>query len=912
MIGIDLLLHNSKARPTVYSLVFALVTLIPNGVRAQAADSEWDPPVLIGVLKAPVGSNTYMELAVGSDRKGLCIALWREYDPSVTSYALLVSRSLDHGSTWLPAQLLISGVDPIVGKRPNPMGITADGEGNWIVYDNVSTGTTNSRRTASYFISRNSGESWTACRAFGADSSDSDGYSYPLAACGPNGTWVALWHTSSGKTLSSHTETFGDTWSLALPVPIPAANDWRPSDFRTDGAGNYVIIGTGQPTSSVPQFTVDTIKSANSGMTWADPVTLSVTACSLTSSNRLSHPGIEYVGDNKWVAAFRYTDPWQYMSYARQSIDGGRTWGSTALLAGSIDADHFYIASDRMGEVDVAGEEVSAKSLDYGVTWTGLGEAPSLYRGGLAYTGAATIAVYPEFGTDFNSTIGVYCKRHRANSADMAVDIEQPQQPAYVGQTLEYRIIVRNLGQSAARNAFARCTLPEGPVLSSASCSAGTLTNINGTLTWEMNLVPAQSAAVITVQMVPQSAGTLACSATVGTESPETYLSNNTAEKKMTVVVAADLSLTMSPATQNCNLGGSIAFDLTVTNLGPSTAEQVLLFDTLPSGLTFLQGESGAGYLYNGEIRYDLGRLSSQQSCSVRLAARADRAGQYTNKARVSSNGYDPVPGSNFPESSVTVTDAGSSVDLEVTQSAPESPLPVSKQFSYTAKIRNKGPVPATSVSMTDTLPTGVRFEGATAASGSCTQTSGKVSCSISSIGVGEEKNVTIAVVPQNTGTIVNSVSAFAGGQNESQSSDNTAQLSREVTDGAVASGVDVTGSFIAGETSAVVIPGKRGSKTVVKAGIQIVNQGTALSKACKIRVNTYLGDSVSSNQGWVALTGKTVTLKPGKAAHVAVSRKLKSGVSVSGKYLIAVIDANNRVPGESNRGNNTVGYGPL
>ena len=55
----------------------------------------------------------------------------------------------------------------------------------------------------------------------------------------------------------------------------------------------------------------------------------------------------------------------------------------------------------------------------------------------------------------------------------------------------------------------------------------------------------------------------------------------------------------------------------------------------------------------------------------------------------------------------------------------------------------------------------------------------------------------------------------------------------------------------------------------------------------------------------------KTGKLKAGKSKKMSLSYNFPSGVSASGKYIIAVIDADNSVL-EANEGDNNVAYGPI
>lgn len=93
--------------------------------------------------------------------------------------------------------------------------------------------------------------------------------------------------------------------------------------------------------------------------------------------------------------------------------------------------------------------------------------------------------------------------------------------------------------------------------------------------------------------------------------------------------------------------------------------------------------------------------------------------------------------------------------DLSITKS--DSPDPyLGGVLSYTVQVTNNGPVVATGVVATDTLPGGVTFLSASNDHGSCVEAAGVVTCTIGTLAVGETATITIAVLPTKTGAILN------------------------------------------------------------------------------------------------------------------------------------------------------------
>jgi uncharacterized repeat protein (TIGR01451 family) len=97
--------------------------------------------------------------------------------------------------------------------------------------------------------------------------------------------------------------------------------------------------------------------------------------------------------------------------------------------------------------------------------------------------------------------------------------------------------------------------------------------------------------------------------------------------------------------------------------------------------------------------------------------------------------------------------------DLSVTGSAP-SPVPNGATYTYSFVVHNSGPKPATSVSLTDTLPTGLAFFGA---SHGCTQAGHVVTCTLATLGTGNSTTFMITVTATATGTTTSTASVHLG-----------------------------------------------------------------------------------------------------------------------------------------------------
>ena len=95
--------------------------------------------------------------------------------------------------------------------------------------------------------------------------------------------------------------------------------------------------------------------------------------------------------------------------------------------------------------------------------------------------------------------------------------------------------------------------------------------------------------------------------------------------------------------------------------------------------------------------------------------------------------------------------------DADVLSSITDAPDPIKAGavLTYTAQAKNLvGPDDATGVTLTVALPPSVFYISATPSQGSCSESSGTVTCNIGNLDVGQSASVTIQVEPQSGGSI--------------------------------------------------------------------------------------------------------------------------------------------------------------
>ena len=88
--------------------------------------------------------------------------------------------------------------------------------------------------------------------------------------------------------------------------------------------------------------------------------------------------------------------------------------------------------------------------------------------------------------------------------------------------------------------------------------------------------------------------------------------------------------------------------------------------------------------------------------------------------------------------------DYAMNADLAISTSASSDPAVAGESLTYTLTISNNGPMDATNVTLTNTLPEDVAFASATPDQGTCVQAGSAVTCELSGLDAGDSAQVTI------------------------------------------------------------------------------------------------------------------------------------------------------------------------
>lgn len=152
--------------------------------------------------------------------------------------------------------------------------------------------------------------------------------------------------------------------------------------------------------------------------------------------------------------------------------------------------------------------------------------------------------------------------------------------------------------------------------------------------------------------------------------------------------------------------GGQLTYTIGYANAGPAAAQNVIITDTLPSGLSYLSASPAPSSVNGSIITWRLGALANGAGGSIALTAQASpglaNGAPLANQALISTSSPGDTPGDNTSTTTTTTQRA----DLALAKSSPTSfPVISGRQVMYYLDFTNLGPAPATNVVLTDTVP---------------------------------------------------------------------------------------------------------------------------------------------------------------------------------------------------------------
>lgn len=210
-----------------------------------------------------------------------------------------------------------------------------------------------------------------------------------------------------------------------------------------------------------------------------------------------------------------------------------------------------------------------------------------------------------------------------------------------VGDTITFTVTLTNHGPSLATNVEVQDLLPAGLSFVSAAATLGSYVSATGV--WTVGTVAVSTPQTLIIAALVVSATARTNTATISNlDQSDPNAANDTANVTETPQ-QADLSLIKIVSNPTPNVGDTITFTVTLTNLGPDAATNVQVVDLLPIGLTFVSAIPSQGSYDSTTGVWDVGTVTvaSPQTLSIQTTVTA--VGALTNTASVSgADQFDP------------------------------------------------------------------------------------------------------------------------------------------------------------------------------------------------------------------------------------------------------------------------------
>lgn len=336
--------------------------------------------------------------------------------------------------------------------------------------------------------------------------------------------------------------------------------------------------------------------------------------------------------------------------------------------------------------------------------------------------------------------------------ADLAITKTVDKTPINNGESTIFRITVTNNGPNIATNVNVTDLLPPSLSIISYLASQGTFNTISKE--WSVGTLAPYSFATLAIEVISTESGTFANIVNVTASEFDPDLSDNNASVVLRVNPSADLKVTKTVDNPTPNYGDLVTFRITITNLGPDNATNIILEDKLPEGLIYQSHEVSQGVYDPLACIWMVGALNYLETATLNFTVLVNTTNGVINAAEAAGDEFDPDETNNR---AVAGVNAPSASDLRITKIAIPPIIYNGLTSTYTITVYNAGPDDNTGVVVTDLMPAGLQFLSYTASNG--TYDNNTDTWTIGDLKVFETATLSILVRATTSGTFFNRAS---------------------------------------------------------------------------------------------------------------------------------------------------------
>jgi trimeric autotransporter adhesin len=364
-------------------------------------------------------------------------------------------------------------------------------------------------------------------------------------------------------------------------------------------------------------------------------------------------------------------------------------------------------------------------------------------------------------------------------STDLQISMIAAQDRVAINSPLVYSITVTNRGPDPASGVTLIDTLPAGITFSTAEATQGSCSHdaSNNVVNCALETLAAQAAATVTLTITtPPSVGTgtLSNQATVTSDQVDPNLSNNSITQDIPLVESiptADLKVDITSNLETVSVESPLIYTVNVINQGPHPANEVVLTNTLPPGVTFNGKDTDTRCSYNaGIVTCSIGTLAVNTPVQIPVhVVTTNTPGAMTLTAHVKSAEAEPTPANNTATKENTVGEL--KVDLAILDATATPSTTVGHNLIYTITVTNHSTSPAPGVVLSSQLPKEVKYVSDTAG---CSYAQSKLTCELGTLVASGSKPLGVTAQAIQKGTNISTAFTVTSGGTDTDESNNS------------------------------------------------------------------------------------------------------------------------------------------
>jgi uncharacterized repeat protein (TIGR01451 family)/uncharacterized delta-60 repeat protein len=343
----------------------------------------------------------------------------------------------------------------------------------------------------------------------------------------------------------------------------------------------------------------------------------------------------------------------------------------------------------------------------------------------VAIDGNGRFVVVGQSNPDGNFDFAV--ARYLGIEADLKMEKTRDLATAAGGDTITYTLKVTNLGPDTANNVVVTDSLSANlTYVSCSSTGAGVCGGSGNNRTVTIASLAKDAFETITIKATVNAGladpTIIPNTGSVTSDTADGITGNNAQSVATTVHKRANLKIEKTGAPSSVIPGEALTYTLTVSNLGPDTAANVVVTDNLPAEVTFVSCNSGGGGVCAGagnNRTITFASLANGASAVITLQATASASltngSSFENTATVASDTPEGDSADNTAKFVITVLN---NADVAITKTVAKSN---NRQISYTITVSNLGLYTAKGIVVNDPLPTGTVFSSVAPGDFACT-----------------------------------------------------------------------------------------------------------------------------------------------------------------------------------------------